>query len=417
LSAHDFNLLVVDDEELNRDMLSRRLQREGYRVDTAVDGEHALAQISRADYDLVLLDIMMPKMDGFEVLERLRADRHTVPIIMLTAVNERSDVLRCLGLGANDYVVKPFDMQALKGRIKRCLSPDITTDPALSAEAPELAPPDGASSLVVELARSLSKGDFDFPVLPTVAFKAVEVARQEHADLSDLAEILKSDPALAARVVQRANSSAYRGSRVFKTVEDAVARIGLKQTADYVLAVTTASMFNAEAPLYEALLQRLWHHSLSCALAAKFLAERTQGADPDLLFMMGLLHDIGKLVLLKILMELPRTRNAQDDQQINDVLDALHGEFGGALLHRWHFDEAFVDVAKLHHNDEDIERCALELRLVALANRLTELGDDGGIAADDSIERLCQVSGIHSDELPAITAEVRQQFAEMQIAG
>lgn len=414
MPAQDFNLLVVDDEELNRDMLSRRLQREGYNVDTAHDGEHALVQMSQAQYDLVLLDIMMPKMDGFAVLERLRADRYEAPIIMLTAVNERTDVLRCLGLGANDYVVKPFDMKALGGRIRRCLEPCDTVDGEPREPATDTAPANGASSLVVELAHSLANGEFDFPVLPTVAFKAVDVARQEHADLSDLAEVLKSDPALAARVVRRANSSAYRGSRPFKTVEDAIARIGLKQTAEYVLAVTTASMFNAEAPLFETLLQRLWRHSLTCALTAKALAQRIGNVDPDLLFMMGLLHDIGKLLLLKVLMELPRTRNLEDQEQIDEVLVALHGEFGSALLHRWHFDDEFVAVAKLHHDDENLSRHSLEVQLVALANQLSDAADDAWVDKDSPVARLVRSLGLEFDVLAQIGAEVREQFDEMQ---
>ena len=200
-------------------------------------------------------------------------------------------------------------------------------------------------------------------------------------------------------------------------VEDAVARIGLKQTAEYVLAVTTASMFNAEAPLFEALLQRLWRHSLTCALMAKALARRLGSIDPELLFMMGLLHDIGKLLLLKVLMELPRTRNLEDERQINDVLDTLHGEFGSALLHRWHFDDEFVAVAKLHHDDENLTQHPVEVQVIALANQLSDAVGDAAVTQDCTIARLSRSLGVALDELPVISAEAREQFDEMQAVG
>src|SRR5205823_6618650 len=102
-------LLVVDDHELNRDMLSRRLAQHGYRVDTAESGARALAMLASDAFDLVLLDIMMPVMDGYEVLARIKRDeslRH-IPVVMVSAVGETDSVVKCLELGADDYLMKP----------------------------------------------------------------------------------------------------------------------------------------------------------------------------------------------------------------------------------------------------------------------------------------------------------------------
>ena len=116
-------LLVVDDNETNRDVLSKRLQMQGYAVETAPDGPMALAAVQARVFDLVLLDIMMPDMDGYEVLRRLKAEdnTHDLPVIMISAIGDLDSVVRCIELGAEDYLPKPFNPTLLKARIGACL--------------------------------------------------------------------------------------------------------------------------------------------------------------------------------------------------------------------------------------------------------------------------------------------------------
>ncbi len=113
-------LLVVDDEELNRDLLSRRLTRAGFAVRTAPDGPSALAAVSDGGIDLVLLDIMMPGLSGLDVLKRLREQRSSgeLPVIMVTAKVQAEDVVEALELGADDYVTKPINFSVALARIR-----------------------------------------------------------------------------------------------------------------------------------------------------------------------------------------------------------------------------------------------------------------------------------------------------------
>lgn len=117
------SLLVVDDDEFNRDLLSRRLSREGYNIATAVNGENALSILETEIFDLILLDIMMPDIDGIEVLKRIRScpTLRDTPVMMVTALTDREIVMQCIELGANDYITKPFDMLLVKSRVWRCL--------------------------------------------------------------------------------------------------------------------------------------------------------------------------------------------------------------------------------------------------------------------------------------------------------
>ncbi|MEH2513737.1 adenylate cyclase [Nitrobacteraceae bacterium AZCC 1564] len=117
------SILVVDDIEANRDLLSRRLTRDGHRVVSVAGGRQALQALADNEFDLVLLDLMMPDINGFEVLVRMKADERLrrVPVIMITALAETASAVRCIQAGAEDYLPKPFDPVLLRARINACL--------------------------------------------------------------------------------------------------------------------------------------------------------------------------------------------------------------------------------------------------------------------------------------------------------
>jgi phosphoserine phosphatase RsbU/P len=116
-------LLVVDDVEANRDLLARRLRQLGHSVTAVENGRSALALVEEQDFDLILLDIMMPEMDGYEVLKRLQENpaRKHIPVIMISAVDEIESVVRCVELGATDYLPKPFNAVLLRARVHATL--------------------------------------------------------------------------------------------------------------------------------------------------------------------------------------------------------------------------------------------------------------------------------------------------------
>ena len=131
MAGEQYSLLVVDDNEMNRDLLSRRLERQGYRVTVAVDGRQALEFLNREPFNLVLLDLMLPEMNGYQVLEHLKADDSLchIPVIMTTALDEADGKQKCLDLGAHDYLTKPFNPVQLKARITDCLEKNSQVPP------------------------------------------------------------------------------------------------------------------------------------------------------------------------------------------------------------------------------------------------------------------------------------------------
>jgi two-component system, cell cycle response regulator len=118
------SVLVVDDDPINRMLLSRELVRQGHRVATADDGGQALAALHAEPFDVVLLDVLMPELDGYETLAQIERDhrlRH-VPVIMVSALEDIASVVRCIEMGAADYLPKPFDPVLLRARINGCLT-------------------------------------------------------------------------------------------------------------------------------------------------------------------------------------------------------------------------------------------------------------------------------------------------------
>lgn len=116
-------MLVVDDNKVNRLLLGRGLEQQGHAVDFAENGAQALDKLNRGDFDLVLLDIEMPELDGYQVLERIIADNELryIPVIMTTAMEELDSVVRCIELGAEDYLTKPVNAVLLRARINASL--------------------------------------------------------------------------------------------------------------------------------------------------------------------------------------------------------------------------------------------------------------------------------------------------------
>jgi DNA-binding response OmpR family regulator len=128
-------ILLVDDEDAVQKLLTYPLRKEGYDVVPALDGEEALTRLGEDNFDLVVLDVMLPKKDGFDVCKEIRA-RSTVPIIMLTAKTEEIDKVLGLELGADDYITKPFSVREFRSRVKAVLRRAALAAPEEQFEEP-----------------------------------------------------------------------------------------------------------------------------------------------------------------------------------------------------------------------------------------------------------------------------------------
>jgi two-component system response regulator len=124
------HILVVDDNQNNRDLLSTLLTKEHYLVSTAINGKEALEMIEKKEYDLILLDLLMPEIDGYQVLKNIKENpnKKHIPVIMISALDEVENIIRCIEIGAEDYLPKPFNKTLLKARVETSLEKKILRD-------------------------------------------------------------------------------------------------------------------------------------------------------------------------------------------------------------------------------------------------------------------------------------------------
>jgi CheY-like chemotaxis protein len=165
------HILVVDDQEDNRSVLERRLRRQGHTVESASGGRSALELLGQQQFDLVLLDVMMPDLDGLAVLEQMKADPATrdLPVIMISALDDVASVVRCIERGAEDHLPKPFDPVLLRARISACLEKKRLRDVELEYLR--------EVGRVIQAATQVEAGSYENGALAQVAQRGDELGR------------------------------------------------------------------------------------------------------------------------------------------------------------------------------------------------------------------------------------------------
>jgi two-component system, cell cycle response regulator len=216
-------ILIVDDNKINRMTLTRAIAEQGHESATAENGREALEHLASETFDVVLLDILMPEMDGYETLQRIKENatlRH-LPVIVISAVDEMESVLRCIEMGASDYLPKPFNASLLRARINASLASKRLRD--LELEYLEQA------NRVIEAAGAVEAGSFDVGSLDPVA-------RRGDA-LGQLARVFQQ----MAREVQQ------REQRLRKQVKDLQIVIDETRQAKKVAEITETGYFRSLA--------------------------------------------------------------------------------------------------------------------------------------------------------------------------
>ena len=212
-------LLIVEENEVNRDVLARHLGRQGYAIAAAENGAEALEMVRARKFDLMLLDVVMPEMDGYETLRLMKADPHLrdIPVIMISALDDIESVVRCIEMGAEDYLLKPFDPVLLRARIGACLEKKRLRD------------------LEIEYLRNVDH--------VTAAAAAVEVGEFDPATIEQVAA--RSDAlGQLARVFQRMAREVYaREQRLKQEVRRLRIEIDERRTARQVAEITETDYF------------------------------------------------------------------------------------------------------------------------------------------------------------------------------
>jgi len=213
-------------------------------------------------------------------------------------------------------------------------------------------PSDAARELFEELKNRTIKGDIQVPLLPEVANKVINLSQDADSDALQLAQLIQSDPSLAAHVMHIANSAAYTPNATLVSLQQAITRLGMNLICDIAVAASISTkMFNA--PGYESHIERTWRHALLTALWSKEIA-RSCRLNVEATFLCGLLHSIGKPVALQAALEICTQMNVNPPAEVlHRVEEDMSIEVGSCVLRQWEMPMIICEALQYfyHYND------------------------------------------------------------------
>jgi HD-GYP domain-containing protein (c-di-GMP phosphodiesterase class II) len=258
--------------------------------------------------------------------------------------------------------------------------------------------------------QKFSSGKLVPPAMPQIVFELRNLIHRPDSSVKDLAEVIERDPVISLRLISVAKSPVYKGQGDVKSIQAAIPRLGFKDTLGVVVAIANKSLYDVKAPQFRVLLDKLWVHSLVSAFASKLFAQILSLKDPETIFLMGLTHDVGKVVLLRAFAEILQEEKLKAEA-IMPAIQEAHQSVGSMLLKRWGFGEEFTRVVALHEGANFSEQTNKEILVVHLANMLTRKMGFSFFEWDerDPAEQLsAQLLGLSSEVIQRVEEKVKE---------
>jgi putative nucleotidyltransferase with HDIG domain len=224
--------------------------------------------------------------------------------------------------------------------------------------------------IFANIIQDFSAGKIVPPVMPQVVRDVQSVIKRADSTAEDVAAVIERDPVISLRLLSVSNSPVYRGIQEIRNIKEAIPRMGLIETLNLIIAIANKSMYETDQVQLRTLMDKLWVHSLACAYGSKLIAEHLKLDDSEKFFLMGLVHDIGKSLLLKAFTEIPKIKKVNFDL-IQANIQQGHLSIGGVLLRRWGFEDIFIKVVTMHESPEFSPETEKEILIVHLANMLS----------------------------------------------
>ena len=402
------------------------------------------------DFRLVLIDSNFTESYGVDFLEKALNNPH-LPVLIATPPDNPKHAAEALKLGAFNYIIKTdhyyeavdilikeaihkFDQFIKMNQIiidlkqkvnelekqsdpgsKVGKKPDEVTVKEPAKQKGGVTPEKPRGFVFDDIIARLKKGEINLPTPPQIPIKFEEMIRNR-TGFHDVAKLLKQDMSISSQLISVSNSAYYQGMAKNTTVEQAITRLGLNTTRKYVEIICNRSLYSSHNKKNVEWLEKLWKHSLSCALAAQQVCEITQQNQAEEVFTMALFHDIGMLILLQIMGELDvdisdDKMSTKDRAEIFNTLSLNHCAFGAMLLKRWGFSNLHQQIALLHKNPEKADPVPNELLIVHFSNLLSKsLGYQVQKESEANIEEALSENPLKLG--PEKIAEVKQKVTE-----
>ena len=375
-------------------------------------------------FDAIVLDTNFTPAKGLDFVMEACSNAH-LPILFITLPDDPQSAIESRRIGVFNYLVKTeklplvielavrdmiltFNDQqelkrtvvALKARVAELegMPPDKKgakgPDGRIQADTPS-ATAQKRKAMFQEIVKRLSSGEINLPAFPSISLQLTRLIEQD-ADVKVIATLLKKDMTISAKLMSVANSPFYMGIRPSSTVEQAISVLGLRITKDYVDVIVNRALYISSNSKYQPALRDLWQHGVACAHASRLIAELIKLQNPGEVFFMGLLHDIGKLLLLQVVSELD-TMEALESPVTKDDLEAFlqqhHGVTGQKLLQVWKLPPEFAIVAQYHDSPDEAPKRSGELFAVHVGNLLAKHSGYGSYVAERDDKELHKTIG------------------------
>ncbi|MEK7867220.1 MAG: response regulator [Planctomycetota bacterium] len=391
-------VLLACGEDHLRERIAETLAQRGLVVYPAGTAAAATSETLQRMPDVLVLTHPIGTDDGLEFVRQVRKHPRTqrTPVIVIPSNPSREVVEEAIRAGANDFLVRPVTPGALLKKVGKALetigkslpaqkSPG--TDPEAAAAASEEELRTAGKIDLVKLARRVDK----LLALPAVVQRVMSITADARSGAKELGIAIQADPAVTATVLRKANSAYFGKKERISEIQEALVRLGFIQTRSLVVGMSMIHLFAKGQRSVGFNRVEFWRHSMTTAIVAKLLADRAAYPAPDLAFIAGLLHDVGKIILdeyygpefeqaaLLALKDLIPMRVAE-----RQVLETDHAEIGWAILELWKFPTAITTAVGRHHDlprpEEKMDAQQKKLcRVIHVANLLAKaLGEGNG---------------------------------------
>jgi DNA-binding response OmpR family regulator/HD superfamily phosphohydrolase YqeK len=361
-------ILIAEDDEALAKFVRQGLESEHYTVDVFPDGEQARTAASEIEYDVVVLDLNLPKLDGVSVLRQLRVKKPTLPVLVLTQRTRVEDRVQCLDTGADDYLAKPFSFSELSARIRALVRRShLPSESVLTVGDLKL---DRVEHRVERSGRRIELTSKEFSLLEYLMRNAGR--RVTRSMIIEHVWNLTFDT--TTNVVD-----VYIFGRWQKvdSLRGAILGLGFQRVSDIAMSCGVLNLMPRDGGIDPV---AFWEHSLGCALVCRHFARKISYPDPGKAYLAGLLHDLGIVVNLWVVPKefcaafaLARAQAIPLHEAEQSFLGFTHCESGRLLAERWNLIPELTSAIALHHTPEQAQEHAALVALVQLSDLLCRM--------------------------------------------
>jgi HD-like signal output (HDOD) protein/CheY-like chemotaxis protein len=418
-------ILVVESDPKLESILETVLKDYKDR-EKAVDRASALnafedSLASHRPFDLVVIDIAPPDMQDVSIIQDIRQieTKHNIPehekayLVGISASAGRQLVTDCMVCGCDEFIDKPFDPDQFTSLLTRYEQSTIQAeqDPPTDDEVT-------GRVLFDRVIKKIDRGDLALPPAPKIAMRTRQLV-DLNADIEEVVKLLKHDISISTKLISISNSVAYGGFDKNTSTSQAVRRLGIDRSVEVVMSICCRGYFATNHPGYKQLVEDLWWHSLACAHAIKMVIDHKAMKIEEDSFTLGLLHDIGKLILIQAAsnMQIPKKYRMEiGPEALQAIHDQYHGQVGMRILVKWGYSKSFAALIQ-HHRVNPQDNPPAAMQALHEADLLATIagfgyGKTNPTEASNQLEPL----GYPSRRQDDFNAELRSQVEQLRYA-